>query len=257
MTSRSLSLYSPDINPDNEPKSESNAPPPIRFRHIALLVFGGIIVGSIFGVIASLAIYAFIHSKFVLSAIFGTCVNGAWIVGYLQLALKHQWTDLRTRFAPIGKKALVVSALAGVGIVGLIAAAAELLEWAGVKIDHIPTPDILPHNLLELPLAVLVIVVPGPPVRGAAISRLTARLAQTENQYLDRCPDLERDIFTPSCQPLLTRRCRLARHFTSPAAGAHCIGVDYSIPIPSTLFGDAWNDERNRLRHRHAWFCLK
>jgi membrane protease YdiL (CAAX protease family) len=166
MTYRSLALYSPDFNPDNEPKFESGAPPPIwqpiRFKHIALLVFGGIIVGSIFGVIASVAIYAFTHSKFLLSAIFGTCVYGSWIVGYQQLAQKHQWTALRTRFAPVGKKVLLVSALAGVGIVGLIAAAAELLEWAGVKIDHIPTPDILPHTLLELPLAVFVIVVVGP-----------------------------------------------------------------------------------------------
>jgi membrane protease YdiL (CAAX protease family) len=162
MTDRSLPLYSPDYNPINEPKSESREPPRIRFRHIALLIFGGIIVGSITAVIASLAIYAFVHSKFVLSAIFGTCVYGAWIIGYQQLAQKHQWTLLRTRFAPVPNRVLLVSALAGVGIVGLVAAAAELLEWAGVKLDHIPTPDILPHNLLELPLAVFVIVVVGP-----------------------------------------------------------------------------------------------
>jgi membrane protease YdiL (CAAX protease family) len=102
------------------------------------------------------------HSKFLLSAIFGICLYGSWIFGYHWLSQEVQWIDLRARFAPVGKKALLISALGGLGIVSLIAASAALLQWLGIKMDHIPTPDVLPRNWRELPLALFVIVIVGP-----------------------------------------------------------------------------------------------
>jgi membrane protease YdiL (CAAX protease family) len=135
---------------------------PIRFRHIALLLIGGIIVGVVTAIIMAAPVYVFSHSKFALSAIFGICLYGAWIVGYHWLSAKYRWTDLGTRFAPVGKRVLALSTLAGIGLVLFIASAAELLQWAGIKIDHIPTPDILPQNWRELPLAIFVIVFVGP-----------------------------------------------------------------------------------------------
>jgi membrane protease YdiL (CAAX protease family) len=168
MTYRSLSRYSPDFIPDNEP---AGAPPPmrvapsgvpIRFRHIALLLVGGIIVGVVTALIVSAPVYVFSHSKFALSAILGICVYGAWIIGYHRLSQNYRWTDLRTRFAPVGKKPLVLSALGGIGLVVLIASAGALLSWAGVKVEPVPSPDILPRTWSEVPLAVFVIVFVGP-----------------------------------------------------------------------------------------------
>src|ERR1700722_16892417 len=99
---------------------------PIRFRHIALLLIGGIIVGGITSVVVAALAYVFSHSKFALSAIGGICVYGAWIIGYHWLSEKYRWTDLRTRFAPVGKKPLALSALGGIGIVVFIASAGAL-----------------------------------------------------------------------------------------------------------------------------------
>jgi membrane protease YdiL (CAAX protease family) len=135
---------------------------PIRFRHIALLIIGGIIAGGGIAFLVGFPIWRITHSKFAVSALFGICIYGSWIVGYRRLSQRLQWTDLRTRFATVGKKAFVVSALGGFGIVGLIAATGELLQWAGFKISPIPNPDILPQSWLELPLAVFVIVIVGP-----------------------------------------------------------------------------------------------
>jgi membrane protease YdiL (CAAX protease family) len=135
---------------------------PIRFRHIALLIVGGIIAGGVIALLVCVPIKGITHSKFLLSAILGICLYGSWIFGYHWLSREVQWIDLRARFAPVGKKALLISAIGGVGIVGLIAASAALLQWAGIKMDHIPTPDILPQNWRELPLAIFVIVIVGP-----------------------------------------------------------------------------------------------
>jgi membrane protease YdiL (CAAX protease family) len=147
---------------DNRTELALARTPKIRLRDIALLLIGGLIAGGVAAVLTGVPIYGFTHSKFALSADFGICVYGSWIVGYQWLSQKVQWTDLRTRFAPVGKKALVVSAIGGLVIVGLIASTGALLQWAGFKIEHIPTPDILPQNWQEFPLAIFVIVIVAP-----------------------------------------------------------------------------------------------
>src|SRR5580700_4101646 len=76
---------------------------PIRFRHIALLVIGGMIIGGLVAPLICVPIRGITQSKFLLSAIFAICVYGSWIVGYHQLSQRLQWTDLRTRFAMVGK----------------------------------------------------------------------------------------------------------------------------------------------------------
>jgi membrane protease YdiL (CAAX protease family) len=152
----------PQFPSDNRTKRALALTPKIRLRDIALWLVGGLIVGGVAAVVTGVAIYGFTHSKFALSADLGICVYGSWIVGYQWLSQKVQWIDLRTRFAPVAKKALVASAIGGLGIVGLIGLTGALLQWAGFKIDRIPTPDILPQNWRELPLAILIIVIVGP-----------------------------------------------------------------------------------------------
>ncbi len=162
MTYRSLSLHSPNFKPDgNEPKTDLSAPP-IRFRHIALLVLGGTIVGAFVGLLAALPTYAISHSKFATAVIFGISVYATLIVGYRWLSQEQGWDSLHTRFSPVGKKVLMVGAIGGVGLVTLIASAAALMQWAGIEIGHVPTPAVLPHDWVELPLAILVIVIVGP-----------------------------------------------------------------------------------------------
>jgi membrane protease YdiL (CAAX protease family) len=135
---------------------------PIRFRHIALLLIGGIIVGVLTSLVVAAPVYVFSHSKFALSAIGAICVYGAWIIGYHWLSAKYRWTDLGTRFAQVGKKPLVLGALGGIALVVFIVSAGALLSWAGVKIEPVPSPDILPRTWSEVPLAVFVIIFVGP-----------------------------------------------------------------------------------------------
>ncbi|MDP9007627.1 MAG: CPBP family intramembrane metalloprotease [Pseudomonadota bacterium] len=134
----------------------------IRFRDVALLVFGGILVGGLVALVVGVPTWRITHSNFATSTVLGVCVYGAWIIGYHRLSQRLPWTDLRTRFATVGKKAMVISALVGAGLVGFITSAVALLEWAGIRMDPIPTPDILPHDWIELPVAILVIVIVGP-----------------------------------------------------------------------------------------------
>jgi membrane protease YdiL (CAAX protease family) len=152
----------PQFTSDNKTKPDLALKPEIRLRDIALLVIGGTIVGAGVGILVDVPIWGITHSNFAISAVFGICLYGSWIVGYQRLSQRLQWTDLRTRFAPVGKAILIVSALCGLGLVVLIVSVGALLERAGFKIDNIPNPEILPRDWMQLPLAVLVIVIVGP-----------------------------------------------------------------------------------------------
>jgi membrane protease YdiL (CAAX protease family) len=147
---------------DDKAKLELTLRSAIRLRDIALLVIGGIAVGGCMGFLAGLPIYGITHSKFAISAVFGICVYASWIFGYNRLSQAQRWDSLRTRFSPVEKKVLILSAIGGVGLVAFVASAAALLKWAGIEISDIPTPAVLPHDWVELPLAFLAIVIIGP-----------------------------------------------------------------------------------------------
>jgi membrane protease YdiL (CAAX protease family) len=147
---------------DNKTKIELALKPEIRLRDVALLIIGGLFAGSGAAFLVGVPVWTITHSNFAISTVFAICLYGSWIIGYHRLSQRLPWTDLRTRFAPAGSKAVVVSALVGAGLVGLLTSAGALLEWVGVRMNPIPTPNILPHDWIELPVAILVVVIVGP-----------------------------------------------------------------------------------------------
>jgi membrane protease YdiL (CAAX protease family) len=161
MTYRSLSLYSPDFNPDDQPKIDPSAPPPIRFRHIAQLLLGSIVAGSFVGLLAGILAYVFTRSKFVTATVFGTSLYGSFIIGYHWLSQEQEWASLRTRFSPVGKKTLILSSLGAVALIVFILTVGWILDWAGFKLRDVPSPLKL-DTWTQLPLAFLFIVVAVP-----------------------------------------------------------------------------------------------
>ena len=159
MTFRSLLLHGPDFNPNDEPKLEPGPPPPIQFRHIALLLVGSLVGGSLVGFLAGEAAREFTHSKFALALVFGASLYGSFLVGYHWISKEQDWIGLRARFSPVSRKVLLLSALGAFGILALIVSAAALLHWAGVKISHVENPAILPTRWAEMPMALLFICV--------------------------------------------------------------------------------------------------
>jgi len=173
MTYRSLSRYSPDFILDDEP---AGAPPPMRvapsgvpmrvtpihFRHMALLLLGGIFGGIVLGLFASFGAYAFTKSKFVFGTVFGFALYGSLILGYHWSAQERNWIGLRDRFAPIGRMPLILGALAAPALIALTSIVGLILEMAGINLKDTPDPSILPHHWAQLPFALLLIVILAP-----------------------------------------------------------------------------------------------
>ena len=163
MTYRSLSLYSPDFNPHGERKIESSAPPPgIRFRHIAFFLLGAILVGCLIGALIGIAVYGVARSNYVGEMVFAISLYATLIVGYHWTSQEREWTGLRARFSPVGKKPLILGASAAVALVLFTWMVASLLEWAGVKVGEYPTPLVLPRDWKQLPLAFFLLVIVAP-----------------------------------------------------------------------------------------------
>lgn len=135
---------------------------PIRFRHIALLLLGGIIGGMILGILASLGAYEFTKSKFVTGTVFGFTLYGSLILGYHWSAQERNWLSLRGRFAPIGRTPLMLGALAAPALIALTSMLGLMLKMAGISLKDTPDLPILPHHWVQLPFALLLIVILAP-----------------------------------------------------------------------------------------------
>jgi membrane protease YdiL (CAAX protease family) len=161
MTYRSLSLYGPDFNPNDEPKIEPTTPPPIRFRHIALLLLGGIVAGCLIGALTGLVAYGFTPSNFVAASVFGISAYATLVVGYHWTSQEQGWDSLRTRLSPVGRKPLILSAFGAVALIAFLSMVTWILRWAGIKLADVPSPIEL-ESWTQLPLAFLLIVVVAP-----------------------------------------------------------------------------------------------
>jgi membrane protease YdiL (CAAX protease family) len=83
------------------------------------------------------------------------------IVGYHWSSQERDWTGLRARFSPVGRKPLALSALAAVAVIAFISMVHWILHRAGVKLADVPLPVVL-QNWMQLPLALALIVVLAP-----------------------------------------------------------------------------------------------
>jgi membrane protease YdiL (CAAX protease family) len=132
----------------------------IRLRDIALLLVGGLIIGTVLGVIA-LAV-ARTHSKFAEQIIASSAIYGSSAVGYKWLAQKRGWDTLQARFLSTPPKALLVAAASGVGLTVLASAAESLLRWFGIEVAQLPSLAILPRNAIQLIFGLVLIAIIAP-----------------------------------------------------------------------------------------------
>ncbi len=135
---------------------------PIRFRHIASLLLGGIFGGIVIGFLASLGAYSFTKSKFVTGIIFGFALYGSLILGYHWSAQERDWIGLRARFRPVGRTPLILGALTAPALITVTATVGWVLKLVGINLNHTPEPSILPHHWFQLPFALLLIVILAP-----------------------------------------------------------------------------------------------
>ena len=117
MTNGALVRFSSDLNPANQPVS---ALVPIRFRDIALFLLGNGFIGCVIALLTGLPAYSFTHSKFVAECIGGISLYATFIVGYCWTSQEWDWTGLRTRFSPVGRKPLILSALTAIATIAFI-----------------------------------------------------------------------------------------------------------------------------------------
>jgi len=135
---------------------------PARLRDIVLLLVGGLIVGTVLGVIA-LAVAQFLtHSKFVAGIISGTAAYGPWLLGYQWLAEKRGWDSLQARFSTTRFKVLLAAAASGIGLTILVSTVSILLRWFGIDVVQMPSPAILPRNVSQLIFALVLIAIIAP-----------------------------------------------------------------------------------------------
>jgi len=133
---------------------------PVRLRDIALLLVGGLIVGTVLGVIA-LAVSR-THSRFAEGIIAASAIYGSWAVGYQRLAVKRGWDSLQVRFSGTPPKVLLVAAASGVGLIVLASAAESLLRWFGIDVASLPSLAILPRNAIQLVFALVLVAIIAP-----------------------------------------------------------------------------------------------
>jgi len=161
MTYRSLSRFSPDFDPDAGIKSDSGALQPIRFRYIALFLLGSTTSGCVIAVLTGVLAYGLTHSKFVAGAVGGIALYAALIAGYHWTSQKRGWVGLRTRFASVSTKPLIVGASTAVAVFAYMSVLVSLLTWAGVKLADVPSSIEL-DSWAQLPLALVFIAVFAP-----------------------------------------------------------------------------------------------
>ena len=158
MTYGSLVPFSSDLNPANQPVSTL---PPIRFRDIALFLLGSSFMACFIALLTGLLVYAFTNSKFVVGAIAGISLYATFLVAYHWTSRDRGWPALRTRFSPVGRKPLFLSALVAVAVLAYMVVLVLLLKWGGVKFADVPSPIEL-DSWTQLPLALVFIAVFAP-----------------------------------------------------------------------------------------------
>ena len=154
-------IWQPEGNPSALP-SEMRSAPAIRFRHIALLLFGGIFAGILVGLAASLGAYGFTKSRFVTGTVLVLSLYGSLILGYHWTARERDWISLRDRFAVVGRKPLVIGALTAPALIAVTAALGFILKAIGISLKDTPEPAILPHGWLQFPFALFAIAIVAP-----------------------------------------------------------------------------------------------
>lgn len=147
----------PQFASDSKTNLELALKPEIRLRDIALLVIGGLIGGTVLGVVPLAVAQSFTDSKFVAGMLGGTVLYGSWLIGYQWLAKARGWDSLQRRFSRTRPKVLLAAAASGIGLVVLLSAVGSLLRWFGIDVVPLPSLDILPHKLSQLVFALILI----------------------------------------------------------------------------------------------------
>lgn len=143
------------------PSVRQAARPPIRFRHIALLLVASAVVGYSLEFLSGRLLKQATASDFTKFAVLGFSFYGSLIVGYHWISQGLEWIGLRARFAPVRRKVLVFSAIAAIALVGLIVLTSALLKWAGVAVRDMPV-QVPPVSRMELPIALVLICILAP-----------------------------------------------------------------------------------------------
>ena len=142
--------------------SGSRAELPMRFRHIALFLLGSTVSGCLIAILTGVLAYGLTQSKFVAAAVGGLSLYATLIVGYRWTAKERDWIDLRTRFAPVGRTPLLIGALTAPALIAVTTVLGLILKAIGINMKDIPDPSILPHHWVQLPFALLLIVIVAP-----------------------------------------------------------------------------------------------
>ena len=83
------SQLAPQFTSDNKPIPEFALIPEIRLRDIALLLVGGLIVGSLLAIICVVVARSLTDSKFIAGSLAATALYGSWLVGYQSVYYTH------------------------------------------------------------------------------------------------------------------------------------------------------------------------
>jgi membrane protease YdiL (CAAX protease family) len=127
---------------------------------ISLKNIVGLFVG---GTIASLA--AFVLAKILglsvfLTYIFAAAANSVWwIAGYQRRSSRLDWDSLQARFLAIDRKLMLLSVAGGLALSALPDVTSQILARSGVKLAEIPANAMIPGDLGQLSLAILVVVI--------------------------------------------------------------------------------------------------
>jgi membrane protease YdiL (CAAX protease family) len=132
--------------------------PQIKLWDILLLMIQAVIAE----LVVVLPLQALHPSRFVILSVILMVGSIWWMVGYQRLARTRGWASLLERFGGVERLVLLASALGGVLLVVLPGTLVSLLESVGIKIPDFPAQAVLPSSPVELPLALVTVVVLGP-----------------------------------------------------------------------------------------------
>jgi membrane protease YdiL (CAAX protease family) len=132
--------------------------PQITLWDILLLMIQAIIAE----IVVVLPLQALHPSRFVTFSVVLIVGSVWWMFGYHRLAKSRGWASLLERFTGVERLVQLASALGGVLLAMLPWVLVSILERVGTKIPDFPTQAVLPSSVLELPLALVTVVVLGP-----------------------------------------------------------------------------------------------
>jgi membrane protease YdiL (CAAX protease family) len=149
--------------------------PTIRFVDILWLVLGATVAAVFVALVVNAAFPA-------IALMASGLTSSAWILlGYGGVIGDRRWEPLSARFAPVGGRVLWGSAAAGVGLLLLFSFLTQLLSAAGADLQPLAPSPVLPNDIAQLPLALVVVAVLGPTAeevlfRGLLLDWLRARV---------------------------------------------------------------------------------